>query len=260
LPEAHVFDLPHYRALDEARTALFREVLTEFKQRMGLRTALDAGCGLGVFSGLLRNLGFAVTAFDGRLENIEEASKRHPGIRFQMADLEDPSVKTFGCFDLVLCFGLLYHLENPFRCIRNLGELTHRLLVIESMYIDNPAPTLLLRDEGLTEDQGLQHIAFYPTESCLVKMLYRAGFSSVYRFKCRPQHPHFHASLSRHRARTLLAASRSPLDFDYLLLLPEPAYAGDPWATRWGSVRRFVSRPWTEKVSALRRRLGWSER
>ena len=38
-----------------------------------------------------------------------------------------------GEFDLVLCFGLLYHLENPMRTIRHLRALTGQGLLLESM-------------------------------------------------------------------------------------------------------------------------------
>ena len=61
-----VFDLPHYRFLNQAREALFREVLRTWKEEMELQTALDAGCGLGHFSGILQELGFRPVAFDGK--------------------------------------------------------------------------------------------------------------------------------------------------------------------------------------------------
>jgi len=263
LQAQRVFDLPHYRFLNQAREALFREVLRTWKEEMELQTALDAGCGLGHFSGILQELGFRPVAFDGRPENIEEASRRFPGIEFRVADLEDRSVKELGSFDLVLCLGLLYHLENPFRCIRNLCRLTSKLLVIESMCLDGDRPTLYLRDEGPTEDQGLQHIAFYPTEACLAKMLYRAGFPHVYRFAKLPSHPQFRAARSRRRMRTLLTASFVPIQASVLALLPEPMDATDPWATTWGDLKQasqrlvnFVVKPWPEKVATLRRRLG----
>ena len=240
-----VFDLPHYRFLNQAREALFREVLRTWKEEMELQTALDAGCGLGHFSGILQELGFRPVAFDGRPENIEEASRRFPGIEFRVADLEDRSVKELGSFDLVLCLGLLYHLENPFRCIRILCRLTSKLLVIESMCLDGDRPTLCLRDEGPTEDQGLQHIAFYPTEACLAKMLYRAGFSCVYRFKKLAEHPDFFATGSRRRARTLLAASQVAVQSGLLAFVPEPIDPTDPWDAKWvARARQFILRTW----------------
>ncbi len=109
-----VFDLEESQRLVEARGEFLRCFVTDFKDRLELRTALDAGCGVGHFSSLLQQMGLRVTAFDARAENVEEARRRNPGIDFRVADAEELQPQEFGVFDLVLCFGLLYHLENPF--------------------------------------------------------------------------------------------------------------------------------------------------
>ena len=202
-------------------------------------------------------------AIDGRQDNVEEARRRCPGIEIRTADVEDPALAQLGQFDLVLCLGLLYHLENPFHSIRNLREITGKLLVIESMCIDEELPVLQLREEGSTEDQGLRHIAFYPSESCLVKMLYRAGFSSVFRFTRMPDHNDFRATYSRRQARTMLVASRGSLQSGFLTLLAEPAGVSDPWtapwAKAWEPVQRLghlMAKPWPWKMGKIRKYLG----
>jgi SAM-dependent methyltransferase len=252
LQQTRVFDLPRYRHLDEARITFLRPVLDKLKREMQLRTALDVGCGLGTFAVVLKDLGFQVLAVDGRQENIEEAQRRHQGIDFKMGDVEDSMTANLGSFDLVLCLGLLYHLESPLRAIRNLQHATGTAMLIESMCIDEAKPTMLLREEGPSEDQGLRHIAFYPSEACLAKMLYVAGFSFVYRFIQLPDHPHFQAS-SR-RVRTLLAASKTslPLSQNQLQLLPNPIEQIDPWATPWARFRGQL----IVRTQPLRRRLG----
>jgi tRNA (mo5U34)-methyltransferase len=267
MAEARVFDRPHYRSLDRSRIDLLRGLLGEWKRQLGLGTAIDVGCGVGHFSSLLQELGFRTVALDGRQDNAEEARRRAPGVKVHVADVEDPAIQQFGTFDLVLCFGLLYHLENPFRSIRNLRELTGKVLVIESMCIDEGEPALHLRDEGPTEDQGLRHIAFYPTEACLVKMLYRAGFPAVYRLTRLPDHADFHASAARRRVRTMLVAARVPLESECLVRVSEPETNPDPWRTGWASVQEqaehmgsFLTKPWPEKMATLRRRLGWHEK
>ena len=67
--------------------------------------------------------------------------------------------------------------------IRHLHAMTKNVLLVESVTFPGQEPIMALVDEGRTEDQGLNHLAFYPTESCLVKMLYRAGYSDVYGFR-----------------------------------------------------------------------------
>ncbi len=258
-----VFDQPHATRYMDARQGFLRELLPEFKEALGLRSALDVGCGIGFFSGFLREMGFRVVAFDGRPENIEEARRRNPGVDFRVADAEDPKVQELGSFDLVLCFGLLYHLENPLRAFRNLRALTGKLLLVESTCVPEEAPILYLRDEPHLEDQGLNALGCYPSEGGLIKMAYRAGFSGVYRFARPPDHEEFRDGLGRKRSRTVLAASPGPLSFPFLVVAPEPTTVSDLWSTdRTGVTRmfqrlgRFLRRPWPEKLAAVRRRYG----
>ncbi len=105
------------------------------KPALGLRNALDAGCGVGFFAQTLTELGLETRGFDGRFENVVEARKRFPQIAFERGDIESAEIAALGTFDLVLCFGLLYHLENPMRAIRHLRALTGQGLLIESMCV-----------------------------------------------------------------------------------------------------------------------------
>src|SRR5262245_54606566 len=115
-----VFDMPHATRFTEARIGFLNKWLPGLTKSESLGTALDVGCGVGYFSRSLSDLGFEVVALDGRPENIAEAQRRYPKVKFAILNLEDPAVQELGSFDLVLCFGLLYHLENPFLAIRNL--------------------------------------------------------------------------------------------------------------------------------------------
>lgn len=257
-----VFDMPHSLRITEARQSLLRQVLPDLSERLGLQSALDVGCGVGYFSAFLRDMGFRVVALDGRTENVEEAQKRFPDIKFHNLNVEESAVRQLGSFDLVLCFGLLYHLENPFAAMRNLHALTNKVLLIESMCVPAREPILRLRDEGQSQDQSLRFIAFYPSESCLIKMCYKAGFPFVYRFNQLPLHEDFKTRLSRRRTRTMLAASQMPLDSPFLSLTPEPVSVADPWTTAWAHIeyrfqriKNFIRKPWHEKF-AVQRRLG----
>jgi hypothetical protein len=140
-----------------------------------------------------------------------------------------------GSFDLVLCLGLLYHLENPFRVIRALHAITGKILVVESMCVPDAELTMSLFDEGVAEDQGLSYVAFYPSESCVIKMLYRAGFPFVYRFRQLPAHKVYGSTVWQKRRRTVLLASNIALKDSGLVLASEPmrpVHAElDPWST-----------------------------
>lgn len=263
MAKGFVFDRPHYRALDHARIEFLRNLLPEWKRELQLNSALDVGCGVGHFSAMLHQFGFEVNAFEGRAENAEEARCRVTGLKVHVGEVEDISTFGIGSFDLVLALGLLYHLENPFRVIRQLRAMTRQLLVVESMCVDDPNPVLCLRDEGHDEDQGLRYVAFYPSEACLTKMLYRAGFPFVYRFLKLPNHPDFSGRIGKRRVRTMLAASTQALSTAYWAQTTEPATVADPWISAlgrtWNQVvrlGRFALKPWPEKIATLRRRRG----
>jgi SAM-dependent methyltransferase len=254
-----VFDQQHYDLLNRTRGDVVRALLGELKGPLGLHTAIDVGCGLGYFSGFLRSLGFDVTAVDGRQQNVAEAQRRNPDVRFFRFDAEDPAMKSLGKFDVVFCFGLLYHLENPFLTIRHLHAMTEKLLLVESVTFPGSLPLMALVDEGRTEDQGLNHIAFYPTEACLTKMLYRAGFPVVYEFSIKPEHPDFLSAGSKGPSRTMLAASLNSIGAKCIRPVAEPKLPYDSWNSSEQEtgpllkVGRFVKKSFPEKIKSIKR-------
>jgi tRNA (mo5U34)-methyltransferase len=257
-----IFDQSHYLAHIEARGQLIRRLVPRLKHDLGLVTAIDSGCGVGFFAGLLSECGLDVKAFDGRENNVEEARKRYPDISFEQGDIEDKSIVGLGSFDLVLCFGLLYHLENPLRAIRNLRALTGSVLLLESMCLPQYEPLVLLREEPSLDDQSLTDLAFYPSEGCIVKMLYRAGYAAVYRVAVLPDHDDFRETSDHARRRTTLVASLEPLTTPGLVPLREPEEPGDPWEknslsqlTRAQRVKRFLTSPVRQKYVVLVRHL-----
>jgi len=233
-------------------------LLSELIEPLGLKTAIDVGCGLGYFSGLLGSLDLRVTGVDGRQQNVEEAQRRFPRIAFQHCDAQDPALKALGQFDLVFCFGLLYHLENPLLTIRHLHAMAAKLLLVEAVIFPGEEPIMALVDEGTTEDQGLNHFAFYPTEACLIKMLYRSGFSNVYDLTSQPNHPEYHSGKNSRRIRTILAASVEPLQSALLKRVAEPSTQIAPWDPTSGvghshtlkRLRRLVSKTLAGKVES----------
>src|ERR1700719_3694200 len=205
------FDQHHYQRLICAREEAIRKVLRRLNPALGLKTALDAGAGVGFFSQTLTDCGLSVRGFDGRAENVAEARKRFPHIAVALADLEDPTVLSLGKFDFVLCFGLLYHLENPLLAVRHLRALTEKCLLLESMCVPDDKPSMLLREEPSETDQGLTDVACYPNEDSLIKMLYRAGFGFVYRLAPLPKHDDFRETFEHRRKRTVLLGSAIPI-------------------------------------------------
>lgn len=251
--KAWLFDRPYTQNFTKVRQTFIGEFVDAVRQQMELASALDLGCGVGYFSKFLLDKGFRVVAVDGREENAKEGKRRYPNIEFLPRDMENLSEDELGMFDLVLCVGLLYHLENPFRAIRMFYALTAKVLVIEGSCLPGPRPTMELLDEAASEDQSLNCVAFYPSESCIVKMLYRAGFPYVYLFRHLPADELFMATPWQKRPRTILTASKVPLTAPNLVLAEEPRGAIDPWTTALARLRRLPRRLGSLLIKPLRK-------
>ncbi len=202
------FDTSGALNINEARKSFLDKWLPDFIKRERITTVLDVGCGFGSFSIYLKNLGLKVTAFDIRKENVAVAKDRNPGIDFKVYDIEDRSVCSLGSFDMVFCFGTLYHLENPFRAIRNLYCLTGKFLLAETQTAPYAYPCAALYEECNKEDQSLNYTVLIPSESCFVKIFYKAGFAGVYSSKIPVIHKEFRASLVNKKARAIFLATR----------------------------------------------------
>ncbi len=261
-PAQSIFDQEHYVRHIAARGQFIKTLMPELKKAVPLETSLDAGCGLGFFADLLQKCGLQVRGFDGRQNNIDEARRRYPQIDFSVGDIEEKSIAQLGRADLVLCFGLLYHLENPLRAIRHLQALTSKILLLETMCLPTSETTALLRVEPHSDDQSLTDLAFYPSEGCIVKMLYHAGFKCVYRCATLPDHDDFRETTSHTRRRNIFVASNQVLDTPGLALTPEPVELQNPWQKFPSTSRRlgqYLAQPTSAKylifAKKLKRRL-----
>ncbi len=236
-----VFDREYARIFSERRMETLDRLLPRLVKEVEIRNCLDAGCGIGFFADYLNLLGLPTVAFDAREENIAEARRRFHDIGFHVHDVESDEVKRLGRFDLVICFGLLYHLENPLRAIRNLEAMTEKVMIVESMITPGSKPVATLVDEGVENDLSLRCVAFVPSESCIVKMLYYAGFDKVYRITALPDHEDFSGRPTQRRRRCMLVASRYDLD-STMLSLVEDKSVKDLWTTPLVQVCEYALR------------------
>jgi SAM-dependent methyltransferase len=98
-----------------------------------------------------------VVGVDIRPENIQRAElvREHLGVgtdrlRFEVADVFNLHRERMGTFDVVLCLGLIYHLENPIGALRIARALTAAVCVVESQLVEPHEP---LRHRWGTRDK-----------------------------------------------------------------------------------------------------------
>jgi SAM-dependent methyltransferase len=189
--------------IHETRRGMLEGVLREqFGSRLSEIRALDLGCHEGWFSVFLRDLGIPrVIGVDVRAESLAKArfvteSRGLQGLEFIEADCEELDGRIEGEFDLCLAIGLIYHLENPMRVLRQAARRTREMLVIETQVIDEVAGStewgqadarmtyhgaLALIDEtfafeGGSPEAGGTPLALCPSVTAVHTMLNAVGF------------------------------------------------------------------------------------
>jgi len=176
------------------------------------KSVLEVGCGVGHFTKwLLETMKVAppIVCVDGRAENIAELKRRVPehaeGFVIDLDHDGDIGLR----FDIVFCYGLLYHLENPLLVLRKLATVCAGVLLMESIVAGETGRTLTLMDEpSHVQNQGLTPLAQWPSRDWIEHVLRTLGFH-VYRTPP-PQHPDFTGGSSIQRV--VLIGSREPLD------------------------------------------------
>ena len=190
---------------------------------------LDVGAGVGHFTGFYRSHGCTVAAIDGRAENIAELSRRYPDVEASVGDVQELDPATLGVFDVLHCFGLLYHLDSPVAALRRFQEMCRGFIVIETMVCDSSRAVMMLADETKAASQAMHGLGCRPSPSFLAVALNRVGFSCVYGATEPPSHPEFQfawrddLSTSREGVplRCIVVASRAPMDVPSLTPLIE---------------------------------------
>jgi SAM-dependent methyltransferase len=178
-----VFDTAAARALNDARLAH----LASLDLPLTGRSVLEVGAGVGHLTRFFLDRNCRIVATEGRAENANELARRLPEVDVRQADVEE-SLEHLGSFDVVFCYGLLYHLENPIRALRNMSEVCSDLLLIETQVCDATSQVLLLEDEPTPVNQSLRGFAHRPSPSYLAIALNRIGFDYVYSPTRPPQH------------------------------------------------------------------------
>ena len=94
------------------------------------QSVLEVGAGIGDHSGYYIDRGCRVTITEGRKDNLKYLKRRFPGTDVRLLDMEHPSPLENAPFDIVHCYGLLYHLNAPEVALRYLSDSCNHLLFL----------------------------------------------------------------------------------------------------------------------------------
>jgi len=145
LPDGRRLPSTHDGRVDAIHTTRARMLdaflATEFGGDRARLSAIDLACHQGYFSLQLARGGFGtVQAVDARAEHVADAALLAQlygltNLRTAQHDVFTLQSSSAGVHDLVLMFGLLYHLENPVGALRIARALTRRACLIETQVV-----------------------------------------------------------------------------------------------------------------------------
>lgn len=168
---------------------------------------LDLGCFEGRISLELAMQGMQVVGVEGRKEGYTKATfaakaLRLSNVRFLQADVRSLSAQNLGKFDVVLCLGILYHLEAPavIQFLEDVFKLSTKMAIIDTHFslkeqdsfeykgrvykgrtVEEFKKTESVSERSRRPEAALDNeTSFWMTWPSISNALNHAGFSSVY--------------------------------------------------------------------------------
>ena len=170
------------------------------------KRVLDVACNCGGFSVEAAKLGseyvLGVDVVDRYIEqaNFVKRALKLKQVEFKQINIEDLVVPDTEKFDITLCFGILYHLENFVSVMRRLSSMTKDIMLVDTGIMGGIIRTHFIRDPcwwmnmkgrtrpGSTSPTALwrseqEVVQFRPNEAAVVQLLQFLGFPTVNKIK-----------------------------------------------------------------------------
>lgn len=181
------------------------------------KSVLEVGAGIGDHSTYYIDRGCSITITEARPDSLRYLRQRFPNCDVQALDMEAPVPLSSAPFDVVHCYGLLYHLKNPDQALEFLSRNARELLFLETcVSFGQEEATHLVSEVQSDPTQAWSGVGCRPTRPWLFKRL-QSLFPHVYVPTTQPNHEEFpldwtapqnhHAPFSR----AVFIASRNPL-------------------------------------------------
>ena len=183
----HSIELPDGRVIEGLQTpAQLRRRLEQFPipQDLSGKRVLDIGAWDGWFSFEMEKRGARVVAIDSTEHTrfLVARDLLQSKVEYHIADICRLRPQDFGRFDIVLFFGVLYHLKHPMLALENVCDLTTEMAFVESYVTDdgtNPSAPPVMEFYEIDELRGQFDNWVGPNTACLMAFCRTAGFARV---------------------------------------------------------------------------------
>ena len=187
------------------------------------KRVLEIGAGIGLHTPFFLERGCEVLVTDARPDNVEEARKRLPGVEVRQLDISGTvDITDLGEFDLVYCYGLLYHVGNPLEVLFRMATVCADKILLETCVNKDIAETLHIIHDSGSNNSSYTGSGCRPSRAWVLsklRELWGHGYISV----TQPNFSDFILDWDRDMygtTRSIFVGSRSPIDLSTLTTVP----------------------------------------
>ena len=178
------------------------------------RKVLEVGAGIGDHSSFYIDRGCKITITDGRADNVEYIKNIYPQDDIRILDMDNPVLPDNEKWELIHCYGLLYHLNFPGKAITFLSNRCENFMILETIAHDKDIDITRAEEPKSIQQNSLSGLCYRFSKTWVLKQL-QANFKYVYTTKTYPHHRDFP------RIRGIFIASHEEIINNNLLIYKE---------------------------------------
>lgn len=225
-----VFLTPEAIAINRARLAHLASLGLSLERKR----VLEVGAGIGLLTGFFVDRGCSVLVTDGNPQNVAAIRQRYPACQVEVLDLDrEQDLSRFGRFDIIFCYGTLYHLTKPEEALARLARICDGQILIETgVALGRFAEIHFLKDFS-GNNQAVSGIGCRPTRQWVLDTL-RRWFGHGYITRTQPDYPDYQTNWelpdTRLMYRAVFIGSKEPLNNPNALESPpqtQPRHTAD---------------------------------
>ena len=186
------------------------------------KRVLEIGAGIGLHTPFFLERGCEVLVTDARPDNVEEARRRLPGVEVRQLDISGTAdITDLGEFDLVYCYGLLYHVGNPLEVLTRMASVCSDKILLETCVNKDVGETLHLVQDSGSNNSSYTGSGCRPSRAWILaklRQLWGHGYISV----TQPNFADFILDWDNQNgpARSIFVGSRSLVNLTTLTTMP----------------------------------------